>query len=93
MDYRKIIRIFQKLWKTDSLVVSFDGACYMKPDIKDNKKIEVIFKSFVHDISQVLCSSDLVISRAGAGSIAELKACNIPSILFPYFYFLLQGCK
>lgn len=35
------------------------------------------------DIADALARADLVISRAGAGSIAELAACGKPSILIP----------
>ena len=31
--------IFKSIWNTDELVVSFDGACYMNSDIKDNNKL------------------------------------------------------
>jgi len=35
----KVQEIFKKVWDTDELVVSFDGACYMKSDIKNNNKL------------------------------------------------------
>lgn len=50
----------------------------------DGIKVQAIFKSFVDNISEVLSISDLVVSRAGAGTIAELIRCNLPSILIPY---------
>ena len=34
----------------------------------------------------VLSAADLVVSRAGAGAIAEITRCRIPSILIPYPY-------
>ena len=40
--------------------------------------------SFCDDMSLLLSNADLVISRAGAGAIAELTACLAPSILIPY---------
>ena len=42
--------------------------------------------SFSDNMSAVLSAADLVISRAGAGSIAEIIKCKIPSILIPYPY-------
>jgi len=35
----KIIRIFKKLWQTDSLVVSFDGACHIPKHFAKRDKI------------------------------------------------------
>ena len=42
------------------------------------------FVSFTDEMSAVLSAADLVISRAGAGAIAEIVRCRIPSILIPY---------
>ena len=42
------------------------------------------FTPFTDDMSAVLCGADLVVSRAGAGSIAEIVHCRVPSILVPY---------
>ncbi len=39
---------------------------------------------FIEDIGSVYRHSDLVIGRAGAGTIAEITALGIPSILVPY---------
>ncbi|GJL66785.1 MAG: UDP-N-acetylglucosamine--N-acetylmuramyl-(pentapeptide) pyrophosphoryl-undecaprenol N-acetylglucosamine transferase [Nitrospirales bacterium] len=39
---------------------------------------------FLYDMPQVLKSADLVVSRSGAGSLAELAACGKPAILIPY---------
>lgn len=35
----KVQNIFKEVWNTDELVVSFDGACYMKSDVKNNNKL------------------------------------------------------
>ena len=42
------------------------------------------FVSFTDDMNAVLSAADLVISRAGAGAMAEIVCCRIPSILVPY---------
>ena len=42
------------------------------------------FVSFTDEMNAVLSAADLVISRAGAGAIAEIVRCRIPSILIPY---------
>jgi UDP-N-acetylglucosamine--N-acetylmuramyl-(pentapeptide) pyrophosphoryl-undecaprenol N-acetylglucosamine transferase len=39
---------------------------------------------FSDQMGDVISAADLVISRAGAGSIAELIRCRAPSILIPY---------
>ena len=44
------------------------------------------FVSFTDEMNTVLSAADLVISRAGAGAIAEIVRCRIPSILIPYPY-------
>ncbi len=44
------------------------------------------FIPFCDQMSSLLCAADLVISRAGAGSIAELIRCRTPSILVPFPY-------
>jgi UDP-N-acetylglucosamine--N-acetylmuramyl-(pentapeptide) pyrophosphoryl-undecaprenol N-acetylglucosamine transferase len=40
-------------------------------------------REFVDDMAQALARADLVISRAGAGAIAEICAVGRPSILLP----------
>ena len=35
----KVQEVFKKIWNTDELVVSFDGACSMKSNIKNNNKL------------------------------------------------------
>ena len=44
--------------------------------------VEVV--PFVNDMSTVLRSADLVISRCGALTLAEIAACGKPAILIPY---------
>ena len=45
---------------------------------------KVMFIPFSHDVATLLSAADLVIGRAGAGTIAELIQCETPSILIPY---------
>lgn len=44
------------------------------------------FVPFTDKMAEVMSASDLVISRAGAGTIAELIRSRVPSILIPYPY-------
>ena len=46
----------------------------------------VSFVPFSDEMGDVLSAADLVITRAGAGSIAEIIHCRAPSILIPYPY-------
>jgi UDP-N-acetylglucosamine--N-acetylmuramyl-(pentapeptide) pyrophosphoryl-undecaprenol N-acetylglucosamine transferase len=41
---------------------------------------------FSDQMGEVISAADLVVSRAGAGSIAEIIRCRAPSILVPYPY-------
>lgn len=43
-----------------------------------------IFRPFADNMAAVLSAADLVVSRAGAGSLAEIIRCEAPSILIPY---------
>ena len=44
------------------------------------------FVPFSDQMGDVISAADLVISRAGAGSIAEIIRCRAPTILIPYPY-------
>lgn len=39
---------------------------------------------FTDQVAELLSASDLVIARAGAGTLAELARCETPSVLIPY---------
>jgi UDP-N-acetylglucosamine--N-acetylmuramyl-(pentapeptide) pyrophosphoryl-undecaprenol N-acetylglucosamine transferase len=46
--------------------------------------VSATFVPFSDQMGDVISAADLVISRAGAGSIAEIIRCRAPSILIPY---------
>lgn len=46
----------------------------------------VVVKSFVHNMPEVLAGVDLVVARSGATTLAELTALGVPSILIPSPY-------
>lgn len=48
--------------------------------------VEVRSFAFHSALHELFCASDIVVSRAGAGTIAELVACLIPAVLIPYPY-------
>jgi UDP-N-acetylglucosamine--N-acetylmuramyl-(pentapeptide) pyrophosphoryl-undecaprenol N-acetylglucosamine transferase len=46
--------------------------------------VRAIFEPFCGRMADLLTAADLVVSRAGAGSIAELIRCGTPAVLVPY---------
>ena len=48
--------------------------------------VKAYYTTFSDNMGGVLSSADLVLSRAGAGTIAELMQCQTPSVLVPYPY-------
>ncbi|MGA3008017.1 MAG: UDP-N-acetylglucosamine--N-acetylmuramyl-(pentapeptide) pyrophosphoryl-undecaprenol N-acetylglucosamine transferase [Opitutaceae bacterium] len=46
--------------------------------------IRAVFTPFCDDVASLLSAADLVVARAGAGTIAELVRCATPAILVPY---------
>lgn len=50
----------------------------------DGHVVQAIFEPFSEHMAELLSMADLVISRAGAGSIAEFIRCRTPAILVPY---------
>lgn len=46
--------------------------------------VRAYFLMFCDRIAELLSAADLVVSRAGAGTIAELVRCETPGILVPY---------
>ncbi len=52
----------------------------------DAAGIEANVASFFHDMESVYQQADLVISRAGATTLAELSVVEVPAILIPYPY-------
>ena len=51
---------------------------------EDNESIIIKMVPFSSNMAAVLSSGDLIVSRAGAGSIAEIIRCEAASILIPY---------
>jgi UDP-N-acetylglucosamine--N-acetylmuramyl-(pentapeptide) pyrophosphoryl-undecaprenol N-acetylglucosamine transferase len=46
--------------------------------------VKTVFMPFCDRMSDLLSAADLVVSRAGAGTIAELMRCEVPAVLIPY---------
>ncbi len=47
-------------------------------------KVPLFIRPFLHNMADAYGAADLVISRAGATTLAELTACSLPAILIPY---------
>ncbi len=46
--------------------------------------VKAVFVPFCDRVAELLSAADVVISRAGAGTLAELIRCEVPAILVPY---------
>ncbi|TET50735.1 MAG: hypothetical protein E3J58_03155, partial [Actinomycetota bacterium] len=64
------------------------GDISRKVESKINKDDALIFKvcSYIDEMDQIYRIADLIIARAGANTVFETAAANIPSILIPYPY-------
>lgn len=51
---------------------------------KEGQPVRVWFMLFCDQVADLLSAADLVVARAGAGTIAELIRCETPAILVPY---------
>ncbi len=48
--------------------------------------VEALVLPFIRDMAEAYASADLVVSRAGAGTVAEIAAIGKPSVLVPFPY-------
>ena len=68
-------------------VTGLDKGAATEPDglkTKTGAPIRAVFMPFCDQMAELLSAADLVVSRAGAGTIAELIRCETPAILVPY---------
>jgi UDP-N-acetylglucosamine--N-acetylmuramyl-(pentapeptide) pyrophosphoryl-undecaprenol N-acetylglucosamine transferase len=49
-----------------------------------NQRIKCVVLSFIEDMGSAYAASDIVVSRSGALTLAEITACGKPSILIPF---------
>ena len=50
----------------------------------DRSAVTAVFMPFSDQVAALLSAADLVVARAGAGSIAEMIRCETPSVVIPY---------
>lgn len=53
-------------------------------DLTDEEAKRWQVRSYIDDMGDALSAADLVLSRAGASSVAEIAALAVPSVLVPY---------
>ena len=51
---------------------------------KGGSPVRAVFTPFCDRMAELLSAADLVLSRAGAGTLAELIRCETPAVLVPY---------
>lgn len=50
----------------------------------DQRPVTAVFVPFSDQVAALLSAADVVVARAGAGSIAEMIRCETPSVVIPY---------
>jgi UDP-N-acetylglucosamine--N-acetylmuramyl-(pentapeptide) pyrophosphoryl-undecaprenol N-acetylglucosamine transferase len=68
----------QLLWQCGKLYFS-----EMKARLEDSLKKNIVLKEFISEMNLAFCAADVIISRAGAGTISELAIVGKPVILVP----------
>jgi UDP-N-acetylglucosamine--N-acetylmuramyl-(pentapeptide) pyrophosphoryl-undecaprenol N-acetylglucosamine transferase len=71
---------WQVLWMTGK--ADFEWARRMLQPLN----LPVVVKEFVFEVPEAYAAADIVLARAGAGTLAELSAVGKPSLLVPYPY-------
>ena len=59
-----------------------DGTTELKS--KTGVAVKAVFMPFCDRMAELMSAADLVVTRAGAGTLAELIRCETPAILVPY---------
>lgn len=79
----------QLLARGDLIVVHSTGKDEYEPTVEalgltDEQSARWHVMPYIDDMGDMLAAADLVVSRAGASSIAEIAALAVPSVLVPY---------
>jgi UDP-N-acetylglucosamine--N-acetylmuramyl-(pentapeptide) pyrophosphoryl-undecaprenol N-acetylglucosamine transferase len=70
----------QVLWMTGSADLG------MARNVAEKLSLPVVIREFIHEVPEAYAAADLVLARAGAGTLAELSALGKPALLVPYPY-------
>jgi UDP-N-acetylglucosamine--N-acetylmuramyl-(pentapeptide) pyrophosphoryl-undecaprenol N-acetylglucosamine transferase len=71
---------WQVLWMTGKDDFEFAQRVQKQLDLP------VVVREFIHEVPEAYAAADIVLSRAGAGTLAELSAVGKPALLVPYPY-------
>ena len=74
----KRIPDLQLLWMTG------EADLKMAQQVCEKVSMPSVVRDFIHDVPNAYAAADLVVARAGAGTIAELSATGKPALLIPY---------
>ncbi|MFL6560690.1 MAG: undecaprenyldiphospho-muramoylpentapeptide beta-N-acetylglucosaminyltransferase, partial [Bacillus sp. (in: firmicutes)] len=82
-----VVKAFAELAEKPYQVLYITGDVHFE-DVKKEVELignpkNVVIKPFIHNMPEVLAGIDLVVSRAGATTLAEITSLGIPSILVP----------
>ncbi len=83
-------RLHERLLKIDGLyVVHSTGAdgfepCAEQLALTDAERERYRLMPYIENMGDMLAAADLVLSRSGASSVAEIAAASVPSVLVPY---------
>ncbi|MEH7502422.1 undecaprenyldiphospho-muramoylpentapeptide beta-N-acetylglucosaminyltransferase [Neobacillus drentensis] len=85
-----VVKAFAELAEKPYQVLYITGDVHFEEVKKEVELIgnpkNVVIKPFIHNMPEVLAGIDLVVSRAGATTLAEITSLGIPSILIPSPY-------
>lgn len=76
LENREALSDFNILWST--------GKKHVKEIRKEVKGKNIVVRGFINKMEWAWAVADLVIARAGASTISEIKQAGVPSILIPY---------
>ncbi|MGM0873565.1 MAG: undecaprenyldiphospho-muramoylpentapeptide beta-N-acetylglucosaminyltransferase [Bacillota bacterium] len=85
-----VLQMIPSLKDKSYQVVYVTGEVHYEKVMEEMKSLKdsshIIIKPFIHNMPEVLSGVELIVSRAGATSLAEITALGIPSILIPSPY-------
>ena len=86
---RAVVHLTSRLARDDVQLLLLAGAAHadaIRSAIGERPLVPVRVVPFLERMELAYALADLVVSRAGATTVAELSVCGIPSILVPYPY-------